>query len=210
MPQLSDSHVAKELSIAPLAPSVASMPQDPLTLREDDDVLFPAAIKPVVDTVKFVNVGRLWLENQLEVLEEGKLFEVVVHRGRIECMAASCEDGNGTTIDLAGGSLLPPLTTYGTLIGLTEIIAEKSTSDGSMMDAPLSLDTDGIAKEISMLVQAKDGLSLGGKHLVLANEGGGVGYAVAKPAGGGFYGGLSVAFRTAATKRASILRVTRS
>lgn len=99
------------------------------------------------------------------------------------------------------GSLLPPFVAYGSVIGLTEIIAEKSTSDGKVFD-PLSA-TSPFPSTFANL--AVDGLEFGGKNVIIARDAG-VAKAIAAPMGGGFYRGVSVAFSTSAAhgKRADL------
>jgi imidazolonepropionase-like amidohydrolase len=62
---------------------------------------------------------------------------VVVDNGRIECVGAPCLTITDTTdmIDLHGGSISPGLMSFGSPLGLEEIAAEPSTSDGELYNA---------------------------------------------------------------------------
>lgn len=88
---------------------------------------------------------------------------------------------------------MPHIVAYGSAIGLTEIIAEKSTGDGTAFD-PLSSTSP---FEISHSNLAIDGLELAGKNVMIARSGG-VAKAIAAPRGSDFYRGVSVAFDTGA------------
>lgn len=94
-----------------------------------------------------------------------------------------------------GGALLPPLTSFGTSLGLVEISAEKSTANGNVFDPFTTPASSPFPSSFSEL--AVDGLSLQGKNLELARSVG-VGKAVTAPVGKGFYQGVSVAFDTGA------------
>ncbi|GAA6052454.1 hypothetical protein JCM3770_001121 [Rhodotorula araucariae] len=198
-------------------PKQASLREDydPTREQEDDgfDFLNPGETEhrkqpELVDRVKFVNVREVLLPGGNEpglaslAEEEGvePQFEVVVEDGKIACLSESCGNvASVKTIDLKGGSLLPTLVSYGSALGLTDIIAEKSTTDGGAFDpllnGKLSITQQQFGPRIS--VKALDGLSLGGKHLVTAEENG-LGKAVTAPLGKGFFRGVSVAFRTGA------------
>jgi hypothetical protein len=91
------------------------------------------------------------------------------------------------------GSILPPIVAYGSAIGLTEIIAEKSTSDGIVND-PLSSTSPFPVSHSNLAI---DGLELHGKNVMIARSGG-VAKAIAAPRGNEFYRGVSVAFDTSA------------
>ncbi|BGP37577.1 hypothetical protein JCM10449v2_001494 [Rhodotorula kratochvilovae] len=188
---------------------------DPTREQEDDgfDFLNPGETehrkKPeLVDRVKFVNVREVLLPGGKEpglaslAEQEGVAppFEVVVEDGTVVCLSESCGDvASVETVDLKGGSLLPTLVSYGSALGLTDIIAEKSTTDtptfDPLLDSKLSLVQQQFGPRVS--VKALDGLSLGGKHLTTAEENG-LGKAVTAPRGKGFFRGVSVAFRTGA------------
>lgn len=127
-------------------PPQASLPKnfDPTREQEDDDFGFlnPGESKhakgpSLVDSVKFVDVAEMILpvENRAELVslaeEKGVRppFEVVVEDGRISCLSETCKTGRRTrVVNLRGGSLLPTLTSFGAALGLTEIIAVRSTS----------------------------------------------------------------------------------
>ncbi|TNY18704.1 carbohydrate esterase family 9 protein [Rhodotorula diobovata] len=188
---------------------------DPTREQEDDgfDWLNPGETehrkKPeLVERVKFTNVGEVLLkdgkQSGLASLAQAEgvraPFEVVVDDGKIVCLSESCGTALGVkTVDLKNGSLLPSLVTFGSALGLTDIIAEKSTTDAPafdpLLDGKLSFAQQQYGPRVS--VRALDGLSLGGKQLKTAEENG-VGKAITAPLGKGFFRGVSVAFRTGA------------
>ncbi|GAA5909922.1 hypothetical protein JCM8208_000990 [Rhodotorula glutinis] len=193
-------------------PSSASLREDyyPTREQEDDgfDWLNPGETvrrkKPeVVERVKFVHVGEILLKDGQQPLESDGVegpFEVVVEDGKIVCMRNECvTTAEVKTVDLKNGSLLPTLVTFGSALGLTDIIAEKATTDSPsfdpLLDSKLSRAQQQYGPKVS--VRALDGLSLGGKQLVTAEENG-VGKAITAPLGKGFFRGVSVAFRTGA------------
>ncbi|GAA5942389.1 uncharacterized protein JCM15063_006228 [Sporobolomyces koalae] len=168
--------------------------------------------KQWVETVKFVRVKEVLVKRGS--IEEGRnvvdlvdgidsLVQVVVKNGKIECVAIDCPDVASSTstkiVDLDGGSLLPSFYAYGPALGLSDITSEKSTLDAKVFDplthGELSRSQQDWSRRLS--VRAIDGLSFGGKHLVVADESG-VGKAITAPNGNGFYRGISVAFRTRA------------
>jgi len=146
------------------------------------------------------------------------LLEVVINGNNIECLARSCSTfGFSKVVDLQGGSLLPSFYAFGPALGLSDItsvrqvfrhfrlslvaeerlvVQEKSTSDAKVFD-PLTHGELSRSQRSLGSIRAIDGLSFGGKHLVVAEESG-VGKAITAPRGNGFYRGVSVAFRTGA------------
>lgn len=112
---------------------------DPTREQEDDgfDWLNPGETehrkKPeLVERVKFTNVGEVLLkdgkQSGLASLAQAEgvraPFEVVVDDGKIVCLSESCGTALGVkTVDLKNGSLLPSLVTFGSALGLTDIIA---------------------------------------------------------------------------------------
>ncbi|GAA5972136.1 hypothetical protein JCM8115_007136 [Rhodotorula mucilaginosa] len=201
-------------------PPQASLPGDYNPLRQqptDDGFDFldygetehtPQA--ELVDRVRFVNVSEIILPrgegsrhyNQKRGCLKRPLQAIVSLQGggRLECLAEDCPAEKGLrTVDLKGGALLPPLVTYGSAIGLTDIISEKSTTETSVPD-PLS--SDSLSSLPHFLSQrtvpaAHDALAFDGKQLRTA-ERNGVRVAITAPPGKGFLQGFSVAFRTGA------------
>ncbi|GAA6021304.1 hypothetical protein JCM11491_005797 [Sporobolomyces phaffii] len=201
-------------------PPIASVPKSkrfPLEEQDDGfDVDDEASRgKEWTRAVKFVGVrevlvkrddGLVDLAAAMSARRDGELspvlVEVVVVGNKIECVAEACPmtgDSSARTVDLEGGSLLPSFYAFGPALGLSDITSEKSTTDAKVFD-PL---THGELSRVQRVwsqhraVRAVDGLSFGGKHLVVAEESG-VANAITAPNGNGFYRGISVAFRTGA------------
>ncbi|KAK6996805.1 composite domain of metallo-dependent hydrolase, partial [Favolaschia claudopus] len=164
--------------------------------------------------VMFVNVSRV------ETTEagvwggqhdggEGGSLRVVVDGGAVRCVAreevwmdeeAGCGfslDGADAvvTVDLKGGELAPGLTTFGSDLGLSEIMLEASTTDGRVFD-PLTMYVPEILKDT--VVRAVDGLQFGGRNTLLAYRAG-VTTAVVAPMGYDFMRGVGTAFATGAS-----------
>lgn len=217
-------------------PPQASLPGDYNPLRQqptDDGFEFldygetertPQA--DFVNRVRFVNVSEIILpreggsphHNQERSLHKRPLQTIVsLHDGgRFECLAEDCPAEKGLrTVDLKGGALLPPLVTYGSAIGLTDIISvstiwllnkppfddatltpvlslslcwqEKSTTETSVPD-PLSSDSlSSLPHFLSQRIvpAAHDALAFDGKQLRTA-ERNGVRIAITAPPGKGF------------------------
>ncbi|GAA5986559.1 hypothetical protein JCM5350_001371 [Sporobolomyces pararoseus] len=190
-------------------PQIASVPkakENPLE-EQDDGFDFENKSqrgKEWVETVKFVGVKEVFVKQGTEIVDlannyDDSLLEVVVSGNKIECVAQTCSDFTTRTlkvVDLQGGSLLPSFYAYGPALGLSDITSEKSTSDAKVFDSLTHGELSRSQRSLGA-VRAIDGLSFGGKHLVVAEESG-VGKAITAPNGNGFYRGISVAFRTGA------------
>lgn len=119
----------------PAPPPQASLPSDydPQRQPTDDgfDFLLPGDKKHtptsrLVDRVLFTNISEVILPGY-QAIERGKLerpLQAAVENGEIVCLEEQCEqDSEVETVNLQGGALLPPLVTYGSAIGLTDIIS---------------------------------------------------------------------------------------
>ncbi|KAM6500145.1 hypothetical protein JOM56_003159 [Amanita muscaria] len=162
------------------------------------------------EAIRFERVKSAWIttedgaivnafkEDEDESIAKGG--SVIIQDGKIICIENkrdSCEDASVTgdlVIDLNGGSLAPGLTTFGSPLGLVEILMEASTNDGDVFD-PL---TDGKVPDIignKTVVRAVDGLKFAGRDTLLAYRNG-VTTAISAPQSKGFLHGLSAAFDT--------------
>ncbi|OJT07354.1 hypothetical protein TRAPUB_1790 [Trametes pubescens] len=99
-------------------------------------------------------------------------------------------------VDLEGGSLAPGLTTFGSPLGLEEIMGEVSTKDGYVLD-PLQDRVPKVVGGNGALIHAIDGLQFGTRHALVAYRAG-VTTGIVAPASGGFLSGVSTAFSLAA------------
>ncbi|KAJ6455316.1 hypothetical protein C8R47DRAFT_1328912 [Mycena vitilis] len=157
--------------------------------------------------VLFVNVSRVWSRNGAGMGtgtgEEGA-WRVLVEGGAVRCVESTereqgaCMSGAAVSdakiVDLNGGELAPGLTTFGSDLGLSEIMLESSTTDGRVFD-PL---TGSVPKILGdTVVRAADGLQFGGRNTLYAYRAG-VTTAVVAPMGRGFLRGLATAFATGA------------
>jgi len=123
--------------------------------------------------------GRVFLRNVGEVsvrdpdaedglktlLAPGELTDVVVDGGRITCIGKHCLGGINAEIeiDLHGGTIAPSLMTFGSPLGVEEIMLESSTGDGVLFD-PLHGDPPAILGDKGGLVRTADALKFGTRN----------------------------------------------
>ncbi|KAI9472362.1 MAG: hypothetical protein EXX96DRAFT_583784 [Benjaminiella poitrasii] len=119
-------------------------------------------------------------------------IEMVVKEGDIVCAATDCMTSadNLPSYDIQGGYVVPGLIGVGSKLGLEEISAESSTSDGHV-SATKSTDPDA-------LVAAADGLKFDTRHLQEAYRGGVLTAITAPLSSNNVVVGLSTAFKTGA------------
>ncbi|KAG6328372.1 hypothetical protein ID866_10717 [Astraeus odoratus] len=156
----------------------------------------PPLIPKSVRSAVFINVDAIYTRSSGELSIQERPEAVVAHDGKIVCAGArsTCpvymeEVAKMTVIDLEGGVIAPGLTTYGTPIGLTEILMEASTNDGIVYN-PLAGDPPAILG--NTFVHAIDGLQFEGRNMLLAYRGG-VTAGVVAPLGS-FVQGVSTVF----------------
>lgn len=120
-------------------------------------------IKSVQGTVVFINVKSLTTREKAGAKSVGEPGVVVVHEGKVMCagaeeICASFFSESEETVDLQGGTISPGLVSFGSPLGLEEIEAESSTSDGYVYN-PFGKGTPEIAGGDTALIQAADGLT---------------------------------------------------
>jgi hypothetical protein len=134
-------------------------------------------------------------ENGLEEISTtSEPLTMVVRNGNITCLSSTCRGemdsmiSNGARVHhLQNGYVFPGLTILSPSHGLSEIIAETSTTDGKVDTSTDPLDSKNV-------IYAKDGLSFDGKHLERA-QAAGILNLVTAPLSSGFLEGVSVAFK---------------
>ncbi|KAF8893820.1 hypothetical protein BD779DRAFT_1435509 [Infundibulicybe gibba] len=154
------------------------------------------------ETITFTNVSNIMLRHGSDIREVLSVNgvnhsgTVVVKNGQVICAgaASSCASHVATTIDLAGGSIVPALLSFGSPMGLEHIQGESSTKDGSVFD-PLSGSVPEILGGDGSIIRAVDGLQYEGRDALIAYRAG-VTTAITAPNSRGFLSGLSVAFNT--------------
>ncbi|KAJ6607174.1 hypothetical protein B0H10DRAFT_2073018 [Mycena sp. CBHHK59/15] len=168
----------------------------------------PLEGRTTAGAVQFVNVREVLVRDQWQgrVTQlvggtPGVNYTVLVQGGRIRCYALAgdtsgvCAQAADTeVVDLAGGALAPGLTTFGSDLGLSEIMLEPSTTDGPVFD-PLTMRVPKILD--SSVIRAIDGLQFGGRNTLYAYRSG-VTTAVVAPMGHGFLQGMGTAFSVGA------------
>ena len=118
----------------------------------------------------FTNLTNAWIRkgnkihtvfsDLVSVTDRAERGVIGVHGGNIICVTAKeCEQFESLavrTVDLEGGAIQPGLVTYGSELGLQEIVMEKSTIDGPVFD-PL---TQNVPKVLGgeTVIRAVDGL----------------------------------------------------
>ncbi|KAF6762097.1 hypothetical protein DFP72DRAFT_802686 [Ephemerocybe angulata] len=171
------------------------------------------------EQVLFTNVNKVWVRskrrtieqklgsNQTAINDNAMAGNVVVVNGRISCVGASCSAeelalGKTETVNLKGGSISPGLMSYGSSLGLGEIMDDPSTQDGEIPDA-LRGNVPNLLDDVGALVRAADALVFQTRDALTAYRSG-VTFAtssLAKPIylngpSSRFLSGLSVTFRT--------------
>ncbi|KAJ7861358.1 hypothetical protein B0H14DRAFT_2741976 [Mycena olivaceomarginata] len=189
------------------------VPQTPSFEKEVRDTIAHEGLPPLAGrratgTIAFVNVRSAWVRRAdgiRSLADAGETnLTVIVHGGRIACAgpsaAGACAEFVSAsaveTVDLRGGALAPGLTSFGSDLGLSEIMLEPSTNDGPVFD-PLTVVVPSILGHTT--VRAVDGLQFGGRNTLLLYDIGmrtaaGVTTAVVAPQGNGFLQGLGTAF----------------
>ncbi|KAJ6512303.1 hypothetical protein DFH09DRAFT_1197532 [Mycena vulgaris] len=190
------------------------VPETPSWEKEVQDTidfegLPPLTGKSTTGAVLFVNVTQVWTRAPTGVAqllgEDSPNWHVLVKGGKIQCFAPAIDESEGCAthgyaadaqiVNLMGGALAPGLTTFGSDLGLSEIMLEASTTDGPVFDA-LTMQVPKILG--NSVVRAVDGLQFGGRNTLYAYRGG-VTTAVVAPMGHGFIHGLGTAFSTGAS-----------
>ena len=124
------------------------------------------------DRVVFTNVKSLWMRTKEGKIQQGfangsaavndaeSLQTLVFVKGKLSCIGSACsaeELARSKTVDLQGGSISPGLMTYGSTLGLGEIMGEPSTQDGDFADA-LTVNVPKLMDDVGGLVRAVDTL----------------------------------------------------
>lgn len=124
------------------------------------------------DAVVFVGVNEVMMKDATTGAiqatfssRSGRAGTVVVEAGKItctgDCSSALREVPEENIIDLAGGSIMPGLTTYGGGIGTVEIQGEPSTNDGATADLAQGKRPEFLE---DVIIQAVDGVLFGGRN----------------------------------------------
>ncbi|KAJ7028309.1 hypothetical protein C8F04DRAFT_1291263 [Mycena alexandri] len=187
------------------------VPHTPSWEQEVRDTIAHEGLPPLTGrhapgTIAFIGVRSAWVRRAGGILPlsdsaaapgEMNNLTVIVHAGRIACAGAhgagACADfiaAGAEVVDLQRGTIAPGLTTFGSDLGLSEILLEASTRDGPVFDA-LTMRVPSILGHT--VIRAVDGLQFGGRNTLLAYRAG-VTTAVVAPIGNGFLQGVGTAF----------------
>lgn len=201
---------------APAAPKAGNFTSDIAKVKSSYDSIitfeslaFPSAKPPTPNCTAFVNVGQRFFRSRDEQRISTETFSsasgtIVVADGKVlcsgeACSSAVCPSPIIRTIDVNGGVVLPGLTSFGSNLGLTDIVSEADASDGYTLD-PTSqnaiLQTPEYLRTWST-ARAVDGLQFNGHDLLRARASG-VTKAIVFPQSDTFFSGISVKFDTGA------------
>ena len=175
-PQYRDPVELKKPEAVPLKPNVALGASKDVAMEKTDVIL--------------TGVSKVLLGECEYGLDAQSGNTVVVRNGIVACVGrcsdetAAAQSSGVDVVDLQDGHVMPPMTAFGSFLGLTEIAAELDTQDGQNDENTFSA--------------AIDGLSLDTKGLKAAYSHG-VTRAISAPAyNGGGHKGVSVGFRAGA------------
>ncbi|EST07165.1 Metal-dependent hydrolase, composite domain protein [Kalmanozyma brasiliensis GHG001] len=176
-----------------------------------DALAFPSAKEPTQNCTVFINVSERFHRRANSPRIRSSTYAsgsgtLVVAGGRVLCSGEACSSttcpstSSVTTIDAHGGVVLPGLISYGSNLGLTDIVSEPEASDGFSLD-PLSSSTPAtqLASYLANwpVARAVDGLQFGGHDLIHARASG-VTRGIVFPQSDTFFSGVSVKFDTGA------------
>ncbi|KAF8306724.1 hypothetical protein DL93DRAFT_2088555 [Clavulina sp. PMI_390] len=220
IPQLSGSIYLTKPSSLQQVPTTPNFDQEmEKTLEHDGLPPLIAKSRLLSGRVAFTNVKKYWRKEDGElkiVFDSGEgshlgqetiLRSVVFEDGHLICVSsthASCTSLLSPPtylIDLAGGSLSPGITTFGSELGLTDIAYDLTTGDGLVHDPVGNPGTNELLAGIE--ARAADGLLFGTRDALLAYRSG-VTYAIAAPLSSGPFRGVSAAFSTSASDKLDV------
>ncbi|KAJ6500083.1 hypothetical protein C8R47DRAFT_1110364 [Mycena vitilis] len=196
IPQFTKAYVSKKPASQQRAPT------SPNFDKEIKDTIRYEGLPPLEPSTRtsgailFRNVSNCWTRDESGIHLSQVPQNVLVEGGSITWSGSDADSElavveGAIIIDLQGGSISPALVSAGSMLGLQEIAAEESTTDGTVFD-PLSMQIPTILGEHTV-IRAADGLQFGTRDALLAYRGG-VASAITAPAGQGMFQGLSVAF----------------
>ncbi|KAJ1573311.1 hypothetical protein NDA11_005014 [Ustilago hordei] len=178
-----------------------------------EKLAFPSAKTPTPNCTVFTNVSQHFVRaSNGKTRISSTSFDpttggrIVVSGGKVLCSGEACDasscpsSGAVHVVDAQGGVVLPGITSYGSNLGLTDMVSEAEASDGYTLDPVGS--GNAIAQTSKYLrawptARAVDGLQWGGHDLVRARASG-VTKAIVFPQGDTFFSGVSVKFDTGA------------
>ncbi|KIJ40898.1 hypothetical protein M422DRAFT_75681 [Sphaerobolus stellatus SS14] len=211
IPQIQDPHTQEKVSAFQELPKVPNFDEEAKKAVEYEGL--PPLLPRSAKTVVFTNVRDIWFRGEhgmtcLLDLFKGEEYtnrEVVVQNGQITCMgpchyARSNLQYGYEEIDLEGGFLAPGLISFGSPLGLGDILLEDTTNNGNAFDALGGPIPPSIAGGEGYVDRAVDGLQFATRNALLAYRAG-VTAAIAQPDSTGLISGVGVMFATGARHR---------
>ncbi|KAJ7164020.1 carbohydrate esterase family 9 protein [Mycena crocata] len=207
IPQLSDPYVVEKSETFQHSPPVPNFDKEAKEAVEHEGLppLEPTTVitRPVI----FVNVqsaftpGTAGIEQLFSTPDNGTFGTVITENGRIICAGACSRDvADAMVIDLEAGSISPGLVSFGSPLGLDNILFEESTVDGPIYDPLSPSGVPAIVGGDGGIIRAVDGLLFRTRDALLAYRAG-VTSAIVAPTMRGVFGGLGVAFSLGAAHK---------
>lgn len=137
-----------------------------------------------VENLVFRNVKNIWLHDNSSVgishvtlttasdHEEQNGTDVVFQNGQIVHIGSLSHTNafsNYEAVDLMGGTIGPAFTTFGSLLGLSDIVLEESTTDGYIRD-PLTDNIPSLLQQDATTIRAVDGLQFGSRDALYVDS----------------------------------------
>ena len=214
-----ESQIHKDQEAAPAAPKGGNFSTEIEAVKNSyteiiafEKLAFPSAKEPTPNCTVFENVSERFFRTARGAKVSSTTFasgagRLVVAGGKVLCSGESCSasvcgsDAAIQVIDAHGGVVLPGITSFGSNLGLTDIVSEAQASDGYITD-PLT-SSNAIVQTAEYLrswptARAVDGLQWGGHDLIRARASG-VTKGIVFPQGDTFFSGVSVKFDTGAS-----------
>ncbi|RDB22753.1 hypothetical protein Hypma_010022 [Hypsizygus marmoreus] len=144
------------------------------------DGLPPLKGKTKSDKIAFSNVKEVWTKGPSGEVDltyssdtAGGMGGVVVENGKISCVGPNCLNYVDAmdAIDLRGGSVSPGFMSFGSPLGLEEMIGEPSTGDGKPYDA-FTTNVPSILDDTGAIMRAMDALMFGTRNALIAYRSG--------------------------------------
>lgn len=162
------------------------LPRTPDFDREIADAVKYEGLPPLtsskgVKNLVFKNVRTIWFRDDSEVgisrvsptsiSGEENGTDVVIQNGQIVhvgSLSNTHDFVNYEIFDLKGGSIAPSFTTFGSALGLSDIVLAESTNDGTVLD-PLTDSIPALLQKTSTVIRAVDGLQFGSRDALYGN-----------------------------------------
>jgi hypothetical protein len=170
---LDSPHVSKKPDSQQRAPKAPNFDKEREKTIEYEGLPPLEAPTKTAGTVVFRNVSSVWRKDDAGSIRSthASTNNVVVKGGIVMWSGPDAEltmYDDALVVDLQGGSISPALVSIGSQLGLEEIEAESSTSDGVVFD-PLDMKIPALLGE-KTLIRAVDGLQFGTRNALCVQD----------------------------------------